>query len=220
MNATTDEVLEIANTILCDTRQDLCGRVPLNQIDELYDGFDRWARAQGWDDYSLLQAATSPEFHKYMVGVIAIRYLCVKAWIYDFFDIQKVRELDTRVYELVNAYYSFENNQELFSLISSHFPNCGFTPHGRGYSIPLSNDAEKIMKYFKADLESMSGYQLSSEVFGFFLSRFQGFLNFMGLLQSGFELEKQRDANMEHAKSGCIRWLCIIGGIALILYFI
>lgn len=220
MNATTDEVLEIANTILCDTRQDLCGRVPLNQIDELYDGFDRWARAQGWDDYSLLQAATSPEFHKYMVGVIAIRYLCVKAWIYDFFDIQKARELDTRVYELVNAYYSFENNQELFSLISSHFPNCGFTPHGRGYSIPLSNDAEKIMKYFKADLESMSGYQLSSEVFGFFLSRFQGFLNFMGLLQSGFELEKQRDANMEHAKSGCIRWLCIIGGIALILYFI
>lgn len=220
MNATTDEVLEIANTILCDTRQDLCGRVPLNQIDELYDGFDRWARAQGWDDYSLLQAATSPEFHKYMVGVIAIRYLCVKAWIYDFFDIQKARELDTRVYELVNAYYSFENNQELFSLISSHFPNCGFTPHGCGYSIPLSNDAEKIMKYFKADLESMSGYQLSSEVFGFFLSRFQGFLNFMGLLQSGFELEKQRDANMEHAKSGCIRWLCIIGGIALILYFI
>lgn len=220
MNATTDEVLEIANTILCDTRQDLCGRVPLNQIDELYDGFDRWARAQGWDDYSLLQAATSPEFHKYMVGVIAIRYLCVKAWIYDFFDIQKARELDTRVYELVNAYYSFENNQELFSLISSHFPNCGFTPHGRGYSIPLSNDAEKIMKYFKADLESMSGYQLSSEVFGFFLSRFQGFLNFMGLLQSGFELEKQRDANMEHGKSGCIRWLCIIGGIALILYFI
>lgn len=220
MNATTDEVLEIANTILCDTRQDLCGRVPLNQIDELYDGFDRWARAQGWDDYSLLQAATSPEFHKYMVGVIAIRYLCVKAWIYDFFDIQKARELDTRVYELVNAYYSFENNQELFSLILSHFPNCGFTPHGRGYSIPLSNDAEKIMKYFKADLESMSGYQLSSEVFGFFLSRFQGFLDFMGLLQSGFELEKQRDANMEHAKSGCIRWLCIIGGIALILYFI
>lgn len=220
MNATTDEVLEIANTILCDTRQDLCGRVPLNQIDELYDGFDRWARAQGWDDYSLLQAATSPEFHKYMVGVIAIRYLCVKAWIYDFFDIQKARELDTRVYELVNAYYSFENNQELFSLISSHFPNCGFTPHGRGYSIPLSNDAEKIMKYFKTDLESMSGYQLSSEVFGFFLSRFQGFLDFMGLLQSGFELEKQRDANMEHAKSGCIRWLCIIGGIALILYFI
>ena len=220
MNATTDEVLEIANTILCDTRQDLCGRVPLNQIDELYDGFDRWARAQGWDDYSLLQAATSPEFHKYMVGVIAIRYLCVKAWIYDFFDIQKARELDTRVYELVNAYYSFENNQELFSLISSHFPNCGFTPHGRGYYSPLSNDAEKIMKYFKADLESMSGYQLSSEVFGFFLSRFQGFLNFMGLLQSGFELEKQRDANMEHAKSGCIRWLCIIGGIALILYFI
>ncbi len=220
MNATTDEVLEIANTILCDTRQDLCGRVPLNQIDELYDGFDRWARAKGWDDYSLLQAATSPEFHKYMVGVIAIRYLCVKAWIYDFFDIQKARELDTRVYELVNAYYSFENNQELFSLISSHFPNCGFTPHGRGYSIPLSNDAEKIMKYFKADLESMSGYQLSSEVFGFFLSRFQGFLDFMGLLQSGFELEKQRDANMEHAKSGCIRWLCIIGGIALILYFI
>lgn len=220
MNATTDEVLEIANTILCDTRQDLCGRVPLNQIDELYDGFDRWARAQGWDDYSLLQAATSPEFHKYMVGVIAIRYLCVKAWIYDFFDIQKARELDTRVYELVNAYYSFENNQELFSLISSHFPNCGFTPHGRGYSIPLSNDAEKNMKYFKADLESMSGYQLSSEVFGFFLSRFQGFLDFMGLLQSGFELEKQRDANMEHAKSGCIRWLCIIGGIALILYFI
>lgn len=220
MNATTDEVLEIANTILCDTRQDLCGRVPLNQIDELYDGFDRWARAQGWDDYSLLQAATSPEFHKYMVGVIAIRYLCVKAWIYDFFDIQKARELDTRVYELVNAYYSFENNQELFSLISSHFPNCGFTPHGRGYSIPLSNDAEKIMKYFKADLESMSGYQLFSEVFGFFLSRFQGFLDFMGLLQSGFELEKQRDANMEHAKSGCIRWLCIIGGIALILYFI
>ena len=31
----TDEVLEIANTIMCDTRQDLCGRVPLNQIDEL-----------------------------------------------------------------------------------------------------------------------------------------------------------------------------------------
>lgn len=191
MNATTDEVLEIANTILCDTRQDLCGRVPLNQIDELYDGFDRWARAQGWDDYSLLQAATSPEFHKYMVGVIAIRYLCVKAWIYDFFDIQKARELDTRVYELVNAYYSFENNQELFSLISSHFPNCGFTPHGRGYSIPLSNDAEKIMKYFKADLESMSGYQLSSEVFGFFLSRFQGFLNFMGLLQSVLNLKNK-----------------------------
>lgn len=162
MNATTDEVLEIANTILCDTRQDLCGRVPLNQIDDLDDGFDHWARAQGWDDYSLLHEVTSPEFHKYMVGVIAIRYLCVKAWIYDFFDIQKARELDTRVYELVNSYFSFENNQELFSLISSHFPNCGFTPHGRGYSIPLSNDAEKIMKYFKADLESMSGYQPSS----------------------------------------------------------
>lgn len=121
---------------------------------------------------------------------------------------------------MANSYFSFENNQELFSLISTHFPNCGFTPHGRGYSISLSNDAEKIMKYFKADLESMSGYQPSSEVFGFFLSRFQGFLDFMGLLQSGFEFEKQRDANMEHAKSGCIRWLCIIGGIALILYFI
>lgn len=69
-----------------------------------------------------------------------------------FFDIQKARELDTRVYELVNAYYSFENNQELFSLIPSHFPNCGFTLHGRCYSILLSNNAEKIMKYFKADL--------------------------------------------------------------------
>ena len=220
MNVTTDEVLEIANTIMCDTRQDLCGRGPLNQMNELDDGFDQWARSQGWDDYSLLHEVTSPEFHKYMVGVIAIRYLCVKAWIYDFFDIQKARELDTRVYELVNSYFSFENNQELFSLISSHFPNCGFTLHGRGYSILLSNNAEQIMKYFKADLESMSGYQPSSEVFGFFLSRFQGFLDFMGLLQSGFELEKQRDANMEHAKSGCIRWLCIIGSIALILYFI
>ena len=87
---------------------------------------------------------------------------------------------------LVNSYFSFENNQELFSLISSHFPNCGFTPHGRGYSIPLSNDAEKIMKYFKADLESMSGYQPSSEVFGFFLSRFQGFSWFHGSFTIGF----------------------------------
>lgn len=47
MNATTDEVLEIANTILCDTRQDLCGRVPLNQIDDLDDGFDPLGKNTG-----------------------------------------------------------------------------------------------------------------------------------------------------------------------------
>lgn len=93
MNVTTDEVLEIANTIMCDTRQDLCGRVPLNQICDLDDGFDHWARAQGWDDYSLLHEVTSPEFHKYMVGVIAIRYLCVKAWIYDFLIFRKRENL-------------------------------------------------------------------------------------------------------------------------------
>ena len=215
----TNEVLEIADTIMCDSRQDLCRRVPLSQIDNLDEGFDHWARAQGWDDYRLLQEVTSPEFQEYIVGIIAIRYLCVKAWIYDFFDTQKARELDTRVYNLVNSFFHFENNQELFSVISSHFPNCGFNPHG-GYSIPLLNNAEDIMKYFKADLESISGYQPSSEVFGFFLSRFHGFLDFMDFLCAGFRFEKQREANMEQAQSGCIRWLCIIGGVALILHFI